>query len=96
MRKPKVCLIQLGFEAKVKSFAVIELLHKSRVPLYQTLAKDKLSGQLELAENLKVPYTIIMGQKEALDNTVIVRNMNTRSQDIIAVDMLPVYLKKYI
>ena len=37
-----------------------------------------------------------MGQKEALDNTVIVRNMNTRSQDIIAVDMLPVYLKKYI
>ena len=33
MRKPKVCLIQLGFEAKVKSFAVIELLHKSRVPL---------------------------------------------------------------
>lgn len=96
MRKPKVCLIQLGFEAKVKSFAVIELLHKSHVPLYQTLAKDKLSGQLELAENLKVPYTIIMGQKEALDNTVIVRNMNTRSQDIIAVDMLPVYLKKYI
>jgi len=95
MRKPKVCLIQLGFEAKLKSLALIELLRKSHVPLYQTLSRDKLSGQLEVAEKLNVPYTVIMGQKEALDNTVIVRNMNTRSQDIIAVDMLPAYLKKY-
>ena len=46
-----------------------------------------------VAENLKVPYIIIMGQKEALENAVIVRNMANRSQTVVPIPKLADYLK---
>ena len=39
------------------------------------------------------PYVIIFGQKEAMDNTVIVRDMKTRSQDTVKIDALSDYIK---
>ena len=93
-RKPKVYFIQLGFDAKQKSFAVIEALRLARVPVMHSLAKDRLSAQLLVAEKLKIPYTIILGQREALDNTVIIRNMATHSQETINADKLSEYIKK--
>ena len=60
----------------------------------QTLAKDNLSAQLATAERLEVPYTVIFGQKEALEGTVIVRDMTTRSQDTVKISELADYIKK--
>lgn len=93
VRQPKVYFIQFGFDAKLKSLSVIETLRRARVPIFQSLANDRLTHQLEHAEKLSIPYTIIMGQKEVLDNTVIVRNMDTRSQEIVPIDILPNFLK---
>ncbi len=94
VKKPKVFFIQLSFEAKLKCFEVIEILRKAKIPVAQSLSKDSLGAQLAIAEKMKVPYTIILGQKEALDNTVIVRNMDSRSQDTISIDKLAQYIKK--
>lgn len=94
IKKPKVFFIQLSFDAKLKSFEVIEALRHAKIPVQHSLSKDSLSTQLALAEKLNVPYTIILGQKEALDGTVIVRNMDTRSQDTIKIAKLGEYLKK--
>jgi len=94
VKKPKVYFIQLGFEAKLKSLSVIEILRKARIPIAQSLSKDSLSAQLAVAEKLGVSYVIIFGQKEALEETVIVRNMKNRSQDTIKIGNLPEYLKK--
>jgi len=94
VKKPKVYFIQLGFEAKLKCIAVIEILRKARVPIMHSVSKDKLSGQLAVAERLSIPYTVILGQKEAMEGTVIVRNMNTRSQDTVALADLAMYIKK--
>ncbi len=94
VKKPKVFFIQLSFDAKLKSFEVIEALRKARVPLMHSLSKDSLSAQLAIAEKMNVPFTIILGQKEALDGTVIVRNMDSRSQDTVKIDKLAEYLKK--
>jgi histidyl-tRNA synthetase len=93
VKKPKVFFIQLSFDAKLKSLAVIEILRKAKVPLAQSLSKDSLGVQLGIAEKMQVPYTIILGQKEALDNTVIVRNMSNRSQDVVPLAKLPDYVK---
>jgi len=93
IKKPKVFFIQLGFEAKLKSFPVIEILRAAKIPLVQTISKDSLSAQLAQAEKLAVPYSIILGQKEALEGTVIVRNMDNRSQDTIRVDKLADYIR---
>ena len=43
---------------------------------------------------LKLVLDSVLGQKEALDGTVIVRNMNNRSQDTIKIKNLSEHLKK--
>lgn len=93
LKKPKIFFIQLSFEAKLKSLAIIEILRKAKVPIAQSISKDSLGTQLAIAEKLEVPHVIILGQKEAVDGTVIVRNMQTRSQDIIKIEKLADYLK---
>lgn len=94
LKKPKIFFIQLSFDAKLKSFEVIEILRKARIPIAQSLSKDSLGVQLGMAERLGVPYTIILGQKEAIDNTVIVRNLESRSQETVPISQLAEYLKK--
>ena len=94
MKKPKFYFVQLGFDAKLKSLKVLEMLRHAKIPLYQSLNKDKLLGQLTAAENLKIPYAIIMGQKEALEDSVIVRHMETRSQETVKIGNLQRYLEK--
>lgn len=93
LKKPKVFFIQLSFDAKLKSLEVIEVLRKAKIPLAQTLAKDSLATQLGIAEKMGVPYVIILGQKEALEGTVIIRNMDTRSQDTVPVARLAEYIR---
>lgn len=93
-RKEKVYFIQLGSEAKMKSMNIIETLREARIPVTHALAKDSLGSQLAVAEKLGLPYTIIFGQKEALENSVIVRDMENRSQKTVSIDKLADYLKK--
>lgn len=92
-RKPKVCFVQVGFEAKLKSLTILDMLRRAHVPVYQSLHHDRLSGQLSAAEAKRVPYLIILGQREALSDTVIVRNIATRAQTVVAIAQLPSYLK---
>jgi histidyl-tRNA synthetase len=94
VKNPKVYFIQIGFEAKLKSLEVIEILRNARIPVMHSLNKDSLSAQLATAEKMEIPHAIIFGQKEALEGTVIVRNMLTRSQDTIKIVNLADYLKK--
>ncbi len=73
---------------------VIEILRKAKVPIVQALSKDSLGAQLAVAEKLSIPYTIIFGQKEALENSVIVRNMSNRSQQTVKIEKLAEYLRE--
>ena len=93
IKKPKVYFIQLGFDAKLKSLNVIEILRKAHVPVMQALSKDSLGAQLAMAEKSAAPYTIIFGQKEAIEESVIVRNMATRSQETVKHKNLAEYMK---
>ncbi|MBI5139665.1 histidine--tRNA ligase [Candidatus Nomurabacteria bacterium] len=93
LKKPKIYFIQLGAEAKLKSLNVIEILRKAHIPIAQSLSRDSLGSQLGIAEKLAIPYAIIFGVKEALDNSVIVRNMTNRSQDTVKLGKLLEYLK---
>jgi histidyl-tRNA synthetase len=96
VKKPQLYFIQMGQDAKLKSLRVIEVLRQSRIPVYHSLTKDKLTAQLMSAENLKVPYILIMGQKESLENTIVIREMSNRSQETVRVDHVCEYLKKII
>ncbi len=91
---PPVYFIQLGFSAKLKSFEILEMLRREKIGVMQTLGNDQIIGQLQYAEDLGIPYAIIMGQKEAIEKTVILRNIKEQSQSTIGIDELPKYLRK--
>ncbi len=92
--KPRFYLIQLGQDAKMKSLPLIELLRQNHIATYHFLGKDKIIPQLSQSEFLRVPYLLVLGQKEAIDNTVTVRNVSTRAQETVKMADLPAYLKK--
>lgn len=94
IKKSDYFFIQLGFEAKLKSLNIIEMLRKAKILICQSLSRDMLGGQIALAEKLKMSYALIMGKKESMENTIMVRDMNTRSQEIISNENLSDYLKK--
>jgi len=93
VKKPKVYFIQLGTEAKLKSLNIIEMLRKAHIPILHAVSKDSLSAQLATAEKMGIPFAIIFGVKEAIENSVIVRNMQNRSQETIKIPKLIEYLK---
>ncbi len=94
IKKPKIYFIQLGFDAKLKSLNVIEILRKGKVPIAQSISKDNLGAQLAVAEKLGMRYVMIFGQKEALENSVIFRDMNTRCQETIKLPKLLEHIKE--
>lgn len=92
---PQICFMQLGFEAKLQSLKLIEELRQARIPVAQSLAKDKMAGQVGQAEKMHAPVVIIMGKKEAMENSVIVRDADTRSQETVLLKNVAAKLKKY-
>jgi histidyl-tRNA synthetase len=92
---PQVVFMQLGFEAKLKSLGLVETLRQARIPVMHSLAKDKMAGQVGMAEKTQAPIVVIMGKKEAMENSVIVRETSTRSQDTVKLGDVASRLKKY-
>lgn len=92
-KKPKIYFIRIGYAAELKSFMVLETMRRARVPLMQHLGEGRLSDQLAYAEERAIPYTMIMGQKEALEDCVIIRDTTTRTQQTVPMQGLPDFLK---
>ncbi len=92
--KPKFYLMQIGYAAKLKALNVIESLRKAKIPVIHSVAKDKLTSQMSYAENQNITHIILIGQKEALEDSVMVRNVSTRSQETVPIPELSAYLKK--
>jgi len=93
-KKPKFYFIQFGPRAKLRSLTIIELLRQSDLVIQQNLFVDKFSEQIEIAKQSKIPYVIILGQKEVTEGTVIVKDLREASQRIVPTENLLSYLKQ--
>jgi len=93
-KQNQVFFIQLGSGAKYKSLTILETLRKAKIKTSHSLNKNSLKSQLKIASKLKVSFALILGQKEALENTIIVRNMESASQETVPIEKLANYLKK--
>lgn len=94
VKRPIASFVQLGTESKLLCLNVIERLRIAKIPLYLSLAKDRLGAQVSSIEKYHTPYVIVMGKKEAVDKTVIVRRTDTYSQDTVPLEKLSDYMKK--
>jgi histidyl-tRNA synthetase len=93
---PEVFLVQLGEFAQRKSLSLLFKLYKEGFKVNIALDKESLRSQLKAADKLKIPFALIVGQKEARDGTVIVKNMLDGSQETIEVKKVSEFLKKRI
>jgi histidyl-tRNA synthetase len=96
LRLPAVYIIQLGFGPKVRSLLLIDELRRAGILVWQNLASDSLSAQLRDAEEKGVTHVIIIGQKEYVDGTAIVRDMRARKQEAVPFTQLPKRIKRAV
>lgn len=77
--------VHIGDEAKRFSIQLAEDFRKARVPLMQYIGVESLTEQLRLAEHAKSPYLLIMGRKEALEGSAILRNRETQVETTLSI-----------
>ena len=71
------------------------MFRKGHLPLNQSVSKDSLRGQLNLASKLDMNYALILGQQEVLKNSIILRDMRSGNQETIDLrDLVEVIKKK--
>ncbi len=78
-----VFVAQLGEPARRKTLALFNALRKEGVRVGESFSRDALKQQLEIANRLGVRYTVILGQKEVLDGTALIRDMDSGIQEIV-------------
>jgi len=97
LKQPRLrfSFIHIGDEAKRLSIRLAEDFRRARVPLTQDIGIESLTEQMSLAERRDSPYLLIMGRKEALENTAILRNRKTQEQTILPLTGLIEHLKSF-
>lgn len=81
--KGDIFLAHLGDNARRKMMILFEELRKNGFKVRQAFTKDSLKSQLENADQAGVKHTLILGQKEIMDGTVLIRDMESGIQEII-------------
>lgn len=91
--KVDIFIVQLGPKAKKFALNLISELTNKSYHVSCALGKSTLSSQLKIANKVKAKLSVIIGQREMLDKTVIVKDMLETSQEIIEQSDLEDYLK---
>jgi len=94
--KPRIFLAQLGELAKKKSLKLFSDLEKSGILTAESFGRGSLRSQLRTANRMGMEIALIIGQKEALDGTVIVKNMSSGVQETVPREKLTALVKKIL
>jgi len=95
-KRSQVFLAQVGELAKRKGLRLLEDFRKAKIKIGYTFHKDSLTSQLKLADKMGVQYVLILGQKEALEGKIIIREMASGKQKIVPIEKVVQNLKKKI
>ncbi|TSC95148.1 MAG: histidine--tRNA ligase [Parcubacteria group bacterium Licking1014_1] len=95
-KEAEIFLVQLGQLAKRKSLKLFEEFRKAKIPIAESFSKDSLKDQLRVANKLEIRHVLIFGQKEALENFIILRDMKTGVQKEIKLDKVVKEMKNKI
>lgn len=86
--RTRVFIAQLGDLAKKKSLKLFDEFRKNNIYVSESFGRDSVKAQLRVADRLGVDLALIIGQKEAIDNTIILREMQSGVQEIIPLEKI--------
>ncbi|MBU1203389.1 histidine--tRNA ligase [Patescibacteria group bacterium] len=78
-----IYIAQLGIEARKKALGLLESLRSQGFEVIANMSKKNLKDQLEIANKKGAKYTLILGQKEISDDTILIRDMESGIQEIV-------------
>jgi len=78
-----VYVAQLGEAGRKRALAMFEELRLAGIKTGESFAKGAIKAQMEIANRIGARWAIIVGQKEVLDGTAIVRDMDAGTQEIV-------------
>ena len=90
----EVFLVPLGELASKKALRLFRDLIAQRILVYDHFGNAGVKNQLKAAQTNKAPIALIMGQKEAMDEMVILRDVKSGMQEIISYDKIVEEVKK--
>ncbi len=90
----EVCLVPLGDLAAKRSLRLFKDLTEQKITVYDHFGQSGVKNQLKVAQTHEVPIALIMGQKEAIDEMVILRDVKSGMQEIISYDKIIDEVKK--
>jgi histidyl-tRNA synthetase len=94
---PDLFLVHLGALGQRKCLTLFDDLRRAGFRVAEAFHKEGIKAQLRVADRLRVPWVLILGQKEALDNTILLRNMDSGMQETLGVHfdaLLPALRKR--
>lgn len=92
----RIFIAQLGELAKRKGLSLFEEFRKAGILVRSSIGRDSIKSQLRIANRLGIKYTLIIGQKEANDGTVILREMDSGVQETVPVTKIIDLMKQKI
>ena len=90
----KVFLVHIGEEAKKKNLVLLESLREAGIKTMEMFGRESLGSQMKAANKEKAALTLIMGQKEVFEESVIIRDMKSGAQEIIPLKKVAEEVKK--
>ena len=75
---------------------LFEEFRSAKIPVAESFSKDSLKTQLRTANKLNIRWVLIFGQKEALEDFITLRDMDTGVQKEIKLDKVVEEMKEKI
>lgn len=91
-----VYIAQIGEQAKTRALLLFEELRTSGFNVRQSFSVDSLRTQIEEANALGSKVTLVLGKKEVMDETILMRDMDSGVQEIVAQKKIKEKLDKKI
>ena len=92
--RPRVFIIQLGELGKRKSLKLFEDFQKAGIKVGEAFSKPSIKSQLKIADKEGVELALILGQREALEGNIIIRDMTSGAQETVLLEKVINEVKK--
>ncbi|OGZ58747.1 MAG: hypothetical protein A3B96_03165 [Candidatus Spechtbacteria bacterium RIFCSPHIGHO2_02_FULL_43_15b] len=93
-RVPHVFFVHLGDLAKKRGLKVMEEFRSSGILVRESFGKSSIKAQMELADKIGVEYALILGHQEVAEDTIIIRDMKSGSQEVVPMGKVIKEIKK--
>jgi histidyl-tRNA synthetase len=94
--KTDVYIAALGATALKKAFLLTNKLREAGISAEMNYSDKSLKSQMKRADKLNSSFTLILGDEEIEKNSVKLRDMNSKKQEILPLDKLPETLLNFL